>query len=188
MQCILREKLMSWAMKLSTVSSIYRNDNVRFVAEYLAWLEAAEKDLSSIRSPICVILQSEKNTLLSVLDGYLPDYILTGTNLRKAQRAVAAHSGEVISKEIYSKIGEIDQNLAPLGDNLARSVAVLIGKDPHLFDTLTGSQEGVDALWRRFSTEAETIPIYNYMCAKLNRVDVNYLLIDIIQNILSSKT
>jgi hypothetical protein len=178
---------MSWAMKLSTVSNIYRNDNVRFVAEYLAWLEAAEKDLSTIRSPLCVILQSEKNSLLSVLDGYLPDYILAGTNPRKAQRAVAAHSVDTISKEIYSKIGEIDQNLAPLGENLARAVAVLMGKDPHLFDAITANQDGVDAIWRRFATEAETVPIYNYMCAKLSRVDVNYLLIDIIQNVLSSR-
>jgi len=188
MQCILREKLMAQAMKLAGVSNIYRTESHRFVDAYFGWLEEAEKDLSGLRSPISILLQAEKSSLTSVLDGYLPNHIQAGKSIRKSQKAVAAQSLEKISKEIYSKIENIDHTLDQLSENLCHAIAVLASKEPELYNRLQVNQHGVDTIWKMLGTTPETIPMYNYFCAKLASTDIDYLLMDIIQKIESNKT
>jgi hypothetical protein len=83
MQCILKEKLLMQAVKLGEVSNVYRTESYRFVDEYFAWLEGAEKDLSGLRSPISIMLQAEKSSLTSVLDGYVPNHVQEGKNIKK---------------------------------------------------------------------------------------------------------
>lgn len=188
MQCILREKLLTQAMKLADVSNIYRTESSSFVDAYLAWLEEAEKDLSGLRSPIVILLQAEKSSVASVLDGYLPNQIQAGTSIRKNQKAVAAQSLEKVSKEIYSKIENIDHNLDQFSEKLCHAIAVLASKEPDLYNNLQVNQQGVDTIWKMLSRTPETIPMYNYFCAKLASTDINYLLMDIIQKIESNKT
>jgi len=188
MQCILREKLMGQAMKLASVSNVYRTDSSRFVDAYLSWLEEAEKDLSSLRSPIVIVLQAEKSSLTSVLDGYLPSQIQEGRSIRKSQKAVAAQSLEKVSKEIYSKIESIDNTLDQFSEKLCHAIAVLAVREPELYHRLQVNQHGVDTIWKLLGRTQETIPIYNYFCAKLASTDINYLLMDIIQKIVSNKT
>ena len=188
MQCILREKLLTHAMKLADVSNIYRTEGYRFVDAYYGWLEEAEKDLSGLRSPISILLQAEKSSLTSVLDGYLPNHIQAGKSIRKCQKAVAAQSLEKISKEIYSKIENIDHTLDQLNEKLCHAVAVLASKIPELYKELQINQHGVDKIWKILGNTPETIPMYNYFCAKLASTDINYLLMDIIQKIASNKT
>lgn len=188
MQCILREKLMAQAMKLAGVSNIYRTESSRFVDAYFVWLEDAEKDLSCLRSPMSILLQAEKSALTAVLDGYLPDHIQAGKSIRKSQKAVAAQSLEKISKEIYSKIETIDHTLDQLSENLCHAIAVLASKEPELYNRLQVNQHGVDTIWKMLGRTPETIQMYNYFCAKLASTDRDYLLMDIIQKIVSNKT
>ena len=101
MHCILREKLINNAVKLSDVSTIYLTESNRFVDAYFGWLQEIENDLAGLRSPISIILHAEKSSLASVLDGYLPDNVQEGRSIRKKHRAVAAQSLERVSKEIY---------------------------------------------------------------------------------------
>ncbi|MCI0693340.1 hypothetical protein L0337_15210 [candidate division KSB1 bacterium] len=187
MQCILREKLLTQAMKLADVSNVYRTESYRFVDAYFRWLEEAEKDLSGLRSPISTLLQAEKSSLTSVVDGYLPNQIQAGKSIRKSQKAVAAQSLEKISKEIYSKIETIDHTLEQLNEKLCHAVAVLASKEPELYEKLQVSQQGIDTIWKMLGRTPETIPMYNYFCAKLAPTDRNYLLMDIIQKIVSNK-
>lgn len=175
-------------MKLADVSNIYRTESSSFVDAYLAWLEEAEKDLSGLRSPIVILLQAEKSSVASVLDGYLPNQIQAGTSIRKNQKAVAAQSLEKVSKEIYSKIENIDHNLDKFSEKLCHAIAVLASKEPDLYNNLQVNQQGVDTIWKMLSRTPETIPMYNYFCAKLASTDINYLLMDIIQKIESNKT
>lgn len=188
MQCILREKLLAQAKKLAGVSNVYRTESYRFVDAYFAWLEEAEKDLSSLRSPIGILLQSEKSSLTSVSDGYVPDQIHAGKSIRKIQRATAAQSLEKVSREIYSKIEDIDQTFNQQSEKLSNAIAVLAIKEPELYDRLQINQHGVDIIRKSLSKTPETIPIYNYLCAKLASSDINYLLLDIIHKIVSNKT
>ena len=187
MQCILREKLMSQMIKLADVSNIYRTQNYRFVDAYFNWLQEAEKDLSSLRSPISILLQAEKSSLTSVLDGYLPDYIQNGKSTKKNQRAVAAQSLDKISKEIYSKIESIDRYLEQINEQLCHAIAVLANKEPDLFNGLKANQHGIDSIWDGLGRIPETRPMYNYFCNKLAQTDRNYLIIDIIQKALSNR-
>ncbi len=186
MQSILREKLLAQALKLAEVSKIYRTDNSRFVETYFNWLEQAEKDLSGLRSPIITLLQSEKATLNSVLDGFLPHNIQPGRSIRKIQKAVAAQSLEKISREIYSKIEQIDLELNQLNEKLCHALAVLASKDPAIYASLDLTQRSVDKIWHMLATTPETFPMYNYFCAKLAATDVNYLLMDIFQKIIGN--
>jgi len=188
MQCILREKLLVQATKLAGISNVYRTESYRFVDAYFAWLEEAEKDLSSLRSPIGIMLQAEKSSLISVSDGYVPSQIQAGKNIRKIQRAAAAQSLEKVSREIYSKIEYIDQTLDQSSEKLCNAIAVLEIKEPELYNGLQVNQRGIDTIRKMLSKTPETIPIYNYLCAKLASTDINYLLIDIIQKIVSNKT
>lgn len=188
MQCILREKLLTQAMKLADVSNIYRTEGSRFVDAYFGWLEEAEKDLSGLRSPIGILLQAEKSSVTSVMDGYLPNYIQEGKSIRKSQKAVAAQSLEKVSKEIYSKIENIDHNLDQFSEKLCHAIAVLAIKEPDLYNNLQVDQHGVETIWKMLGRTPETIPSYNYFCAKLASTDINYLLMDIIQKIVSNKT
>lgn len=188
MLCILREKLLAQATKLAGVSNIYHTESYRFVDAYFAWLEEAEKDLSGLRSPLSILLQAEKSSLISVLDGYLPNYIQAGKNIRKSQRVVAAQSLEKVSKEIYAKIEDIDHTLDQSREKLCNAIAVLAIKEPGLYNKLQVNQYGIDTIWKMLSRTPETIPIYNYFCAELASIDRNYLIMDIIQKIVSNKT
>lgn len=187
MQCILREKLLAQAMKLADVSSIYRTENYRFVDAYFSWLEDAEKDLSSLRSPLSIMIQAEKSSLTSVMDGYLPNNVQAVKSTRTIQKAVAAQSLVKVSSEIYSKIENIDHTLDQSNEKLCHAVAVLAIKDPELYKGLQANQNGVDSLWRMLGRTPETIPTYNYFCANLALTDINYLLMNIIQNIVSNR-
>jgi len=188
MESILREKLLAQAIKLSDVSNVYRTESHRFVDAYFIWLEGAEKDLSFLRSPICILLQAEKTSLTSVMDGYLADHIQTGKSIRKNQKAVAAQSLEKISREIYSKIESIDHTLNQLKEKLCHAVAVLASKEPEVYENIQGSQQGIDTIWKMLGRTPETAPMYNYFCAKITATDRNYLLMDIIQKIVSNKS
>lgn len=186
MQCILREKLLTQAIKLADVSNIYRTESHRFVSAYFSWLDEAEKDLSVLRTPISILLQAEKCSLISVLDGYLPNQIQPGRSIRKSQKAVAAQSLEKISREIYLKIESIDHVFDQLIDKLCNAIAVLASKDQDLYKRINVNKEGVDAVLKMLRMTQETMPMYNYFCAKLASIDINYLLIDVIQKIKSN--
>ncbi len=186
MQCILREKLIKQGLLLSEVSQIYKTDPVRFVSGYLQWLEITEQELSGLRSPMTLLLQSEKSALLSVMDGYRPGNVLDGKSVRKAQRAVTAQSLEKVSREIYGKIAEVDQQLDQLNEKLCHAVAVLASKEPSVYPQMVQGALSIVGLWSKLSQTPETIPMYNYFCAKLAFTDIQYLLTDIVQKIISN--
>lgn len=179
---------MAQAMKLALVSNVYRTDSSRFVDAYLSWLEDSQKDLSALRSPISIVLQAEKSSLTSVLDGYIPDNIQAGMSARKIQKAVAAQSLEKVSKEIYSKIESIDNILEQFSEKLCHAITVLAIRKPELYNRLQVNQQCVETIWKMLGRTPETIPTYSYFCAKLSSADINYLLIDILQKIVSNKT
>lgn len=188
MQCILREKLMEQAKKLAVVSASYQAESHRFVELYFRWLDEAEKDLSGLRSPISILLQGEKSSLTSVMDGYLPNQIQPGKSIRKSQKAAAAQSLVMLSKEIYSKIESIDNDLDQLREKLCHAIAVLASKESQLYGRLQVNQQGADLVWKMLAGTPETVPMYNYFCGKLASVDRDYLLMDIIQKIASNRT
>lgn len=183
MQSILREKLLSHAMKLSGVSNIYRTESHRFVEAYYMWLEEAEKDLSALRSPISVILQSEKSSLLSVMDGNLPGGIQEGKSIRKHQKAAAAQSMEKVSREMVARIESIDNSFEQMGEKLCHAVAVIGSKNPEFYTQLRENRVGIDMVRRILGSTPETVPMYNYLSAKLASTDINYLLADILTKI-----
>ncbi|HCY41734.1 MAG TPA: hypothetical protein DHV48_10320 [Prolixibacteraceae bacterium] len=187
MQCILREKLLIHSRKLTEISNIYQTDSSRFVDAYIKWIDEAENDLSVLRSPICILLQSEKSSLNSVLDGFLPNYIQADKSIRKIQKVVAAQSLERISKEIYVRIENIDNLFDQFNEKLCHSIAVLVSKEPEVFQRLQLNQKGVAIILEKLSMLPETIPMYNYLCAKLSSTDINYILMDILQKIVSNK-
>jgi hypothetical protein len=183
MQCIMREKLMAQAMKLSDVSGVYRTEGYRFVEAFLCWLEGAEKDLSSLRSPIGILLQAEKSSLTSVLDGYVPGYVQEGGSIRKRQKAVAAQCLERISREFYSKIETIDLALEQMKEKLSHALAVLASKEPALYADIQAGRRGLDDLWKSLGETQETVSMHRYFCAKLPGTDRNYLMSELVQNI-----
>lgn len=187
MQSILREKLLSHALKLGQVSETYRTDSSRFVQAYSQWLDEAEKDLSGLRSPMSVLLQGEKSLLASVSDGYLPPQIEGEKSIRKRQRVIAAQSLEKLSREIYGKIESIDHDFAQFNEKLCHAIAVLASKDPALYGKLEPTPAGISMVWKALGNTPETVPMFNYFCAKLTAPDRDYLLIDIIQKITANK-
>lgn len=187
MKCILREKLLTRAFKLAEVNNVYRVESHRFVEAYFSWLEETERDLSGLRSPISIMLQAEKNSLISVINGSVNYSKQGAASSRKYQRAFATESIERVAKEIYSKIEEIDLDFNQLREKLCNTVAVLACKEPDLYEKIQLNEQGVKIIWKKLGSTAETIPMYNYFCAKLSSTDINYLLMDIIEKILSNK-
>ncbi len=187
MQSILREKLIAQAIKLSEVSALYKTEKYRFANAYLEWLENAEKDLSSLRSPVSILLQAEKATVSSALDGYRPDYIVQSKSIRKNQLVVAAKSLEKISREFYIVIGNIDGMLEQLNEKMCHAVAVIAGKVPDLYDSIQPDKQGIETVWNLLKSNPETNPIFNYFSAKLPVADRNYILTDIIVKIKSNR-
>lgn len=187
MQCILREKLLERAMALAQVSAIYRSEAQEFVDAYIGWLEQSERDLAGLRTPVSILLQAEKSLVTSVLDGYVPAFVQNEKSARKRQRAIAAHSLERISKEIHAKIENIDHTLNQMKEKLCHAVAVLATKEPDLYATLEVDQSSLDAIWRKLAALPETIPMFNYFCAALAATDRNYVLMDIIANIVGNR-
>jgi hypothetical protein len=186
MHCIVREKLFEHSLKLADISNLYLSDGSRFVNMYLEWLDETEKDLSRLRSPVCILLQAEKSSLRSILDGYIPDNIQQGRNTRKILRAYAAQSLEKISREFYSKIGSIDHYFDEQSEKLCHAVAVLVSKRPNIKDDFKTDQNGIDYIWKLLGDNTETIPIFNYFCSKLALADRNYLMLDILQKFISN--
>jgi len=188
MQCILREKLLSQAQKLSDISNIYITDSGRFVDAYSFWLNETEKELSGLRSPFSILLQAEKSFLNSILDGSLPEHIQVEKSRRKMQKAFAAQSLEKISKEIYVKIESIDNTFDQFNEKLCHAIAILASKEPEVYEKLELNQKGVDAIWKKLGVLPETLPMYNYFCAKLSSTDINYIIMEIINKIISNKS
>jgi|GEM_PF-1752619 len=187
MESILREKLLNQAQKLAIVSAIYRTESTRFVSAYFDWLEAAEKDLAHLRSPISILLQSEKTKLTSVLDGFLPDQIQSNRSHRRNQRSVAALSLSDLSQAIYQKIEKIDNNFEEIREKMAHGLAVLMGKEPDLMTNVTLTESSAMMVWRRLGGFPETLPMYHYFSAKLAAVDRKYLLLDIMHNLVENQ-
>lgn len=183
MQSILREKLLNQVIKLVDVGNFYGRDNTKFVDSYFKWLDEAQADLSSIRSPISATLQTEKTLLNSISDGYIPENIQNGKSVRKTLRAAVALSIERITKEITLKIENIDSNFSQLNEKLCHAIAVLASKFTNTYNDINVSQKSIDLLWKMLSETPETIPMYNYFCAKLSIADRNYLITDLIENI-----
>ena len=187
MQSILREKLLAQANKLAEVSEVYRNESHRFVEAYITWLDEAEKDLSHLRTPISVLLQAEKSSLLSVLDGYLPQDIQAKMSIRKVQKAVAAQSLVKISQAIYAKIETVDRAFDQIRENLCHAIALIMSKEPETFTQLQANQPNVILVWEVLGRTPETIQLYNYFCGKLAATDRDYLVLDIIEKIISNR-
>lgn len=187
MQCVLREKLLERAIALAKVSVVYRTEAQEFVDAYIAWLEQTERELANLRTPISILLQAEKSRVTAVLDGYVPTEVQSEKSPRKRQRAIAAQSLERISKELHTKIESIDHLLNQIKEKLCHAVAVLATKEPELYATLDVNQASVDAIWRKLAYQPETIPMFNYFCAALASIDRNYVLMDLIANIVSNR-
>ena len=187
MQSVLREKLLAQGVKLAEVSAVYRTDSHRFADAFLRWLEEAAQDLGPLRSPVSILLQAEKTSLVSVVDGYVPGHIQAGKNVRKTLRAAAAQSLERISRELYAQIGQIDSALEQSNEKLCHAVAVLASKDPAVFRDLQASQQGISALWQLLARTPETVPMYNCFSARLAPTDRDYILLDIAQKIVGNR-
>jgi hypothetical protein len=187
MQCILREKLLERSISLAQVSAIYRSEAQEFVDAYIRWLEQTERELASLRTPISILLQAEKSLVTAVLDGYVPAIVQNEKSARKRQRAIAAHSLERMSKEIHAKIESIDHALGQSREKLCHAIAVLATKEPDLYAALEANQQSIDAIWRKLAVLPETIPMFNYFCAALAASDRNYVLMDVIANILGNR-
>jgi len=65
---------------------------------YFGWLEEAEKDLSCLRSPISILLQAEKSSLISVLDSYLPNYSIGKEHQKKSESSRNAIIGKNLKR------------------------------------------------------------------------------------------
>ena len=187
MQSIIRERLFAQALKLGEVSDLYRSDATRFVASYYQWLDETEKSLAGTRCSEIILLQGEKNLVTSVLDGYIPEDIQNGKNLRKTQRAIAARSLEKIARVFRDKIEEIDHTFAQINENMCHAVAVLASKEPAIFQSLQPDQPGAETVWYLMGKTAETVPMYQYFSAKLALTDRNYLLLDILEKMSSNR-
>ncbi len=187
MQCLLREKLLERAIALAQVSAIYRTEAQEFVGAYIAWLEQTERELAGLRAPVSILLQAEKSLVMAVLDGSVPAVLQNEKSVRKRQRAVAAQSLERISKEIHAKIESIDHVLNQSKEKLCHAVAVLATKAPDLYASLELNQTSIDAIWRQLAALPETVPMFNYFCAALTSTDRNYVLMDIISNIVGNR-
>jgi hypothetical protein len=87
---------------------------------------------------------------------------------------------------MHDKIENIDQLLEQLNEKLCHAVAVLASKNPRVYHHLQPNQQGITLLWKMLGEMPETIPMYNYFCAKMALADRDYLLLDIIQKIKSN--
>jgi hypothetical protein len=187
MQALLREKLMDYIKNIKELSNIYKYESYKFVDKYYEWLEKVEHELERLKNPIGFLLQSEKILINSVLDGNIPEDISRGRNMRKCQRAAAAQSLEHISSELYINVKSIDKVLEDWNEKLSQGIAVLAYKEPDLYDSLNIDNVTINSLWLKLSQTQETLPVYNYLRAKLSLSDINYLLTDIIQKIINNK-
>ena len=187
MQSVLRERLLTQAFQLAAISGAYHASGQDFVAAYTTWLSETEEALAGLRSPLVVILQAEKSLVTAVLDGYLPENIQNGKSLRKIQKAAAAQSMEKVSREIYAKIEAIDHAFAALNESLCQALAVLATRQPEALRDLPITQAGADRVWALLGQLPETIPMRNYVGAKLDAVDRSYILLDVIQKFTSNQ-
>jgi len=189
MQCILREKLLRCCSRLSEVSSIYLTESQRFVNEYLKWLVDTEQELSGLKSPLCILLQAEKSTLLAVSDGFCPDNVKNvNKSVRKVQKAVAAQSLSRISSVLYDKIESIDAEMNQHREKLCHAVAMVLSKHGEALRHVAFDQRGADFVWEHIRQMPETYQMYNYFRSKLSSADRTYLLTDILQNVTGNHT
>jgi len=188
MDSILREKLMNHASTLAKVSHIYRTESSRFVDEYLKWIEQSENDISGLRSPIGLILQAEKTKVTSVMDGYMPEYIKERGSIRRSQRAVAAQSLSYISQLLHEKINQIDSDFREINEKICHALAILSGKDRNLFKINKVNESIAEKIWKGLEKHPETLPMFNYLSAKLTAIDRKYLFISAIQNMIDNSS
>ncbi len=187
MQSILRETLMVQVDSLAKVVQGYGADPTQFVASYLTWLNDAQDALGRLRSPMLAFVQAERATIMSAMDGHVPDGTAVSRSPRKTLRAVASLSIERMSREMYERVNEIDRNLAPMVEQMAHAVAVLAAKEPKFVENLAVTQAVADGVWKMLTQTPETMPVSHFFAAKLSLADRNYLLLEVIGNLVANR-
>jgi len=188
MRCVLREKLMAHALRLSEVGGCYRTESHRFAVAYFGWLEAAEKDLSGLRAPLAILLQAERTALTAVADGYTPQHVERSRNAGKVLRFAAAQSLEKVSLAMRAQIEDIDRELNEQNERMCHTFAAVASKSPGVFADLRADQTGIDTIWQLIGATPETAAMHQYFCARLAVSDRNYILSDILQKAVANRS
>jgi hypothetical protein len=185
MLALQRETMIEQLLKLSNVAGSYAQKDPEFVAKLDHWLDQTQEKLKPLRSPIAGRVSSQRALLNSVEDGYRhPQVESSGRSYRKHQRAMGVLVLEEIEETLRHKVDSIDQELDILKEKVAQLLAIVSQREPiQIPEHLT--PEALDRVWAQLGGYDETRSMYLYIQAKTDRSDRQYLLSEMISQMVS---
>ena len=185
MQCVNREKLLSYILEIGDFVDLYEKRDPRFVAEVILWMGAAEKTLKGLRLPLAGVISAERAKILAVVDGYR-DPLVNGERMttRKITLATASIGLSTVQDEMRSTFREIDGKLDLWREKMAQFLAVATQRAPITLPPTEPREAWLAKTWADLNIDGETQGMYRYLNAAMQPTDRLYILNEVIENLL----
>lgn len=181
-----REMILELLLDLPILLDLYEDVDPRFGAAVLKWLHKGEQNLARLRSPLVGSLSAQRGKVLALQDGIMPDGCeIDRRNRRKRIRAGTALVLHDVESALNKIVVEIDENLKIYRDKMAQLIAVVSATNVIPLPPTEPRNLWLEKVWQSIEPTPETQHMLGYLNASLSKTDLNYLLDEVLGNLLS---
>ncbi len=188
MKAVIREQILAQLLNIPALMDLHLQQSVDFIPKTLRWFIDTEKLLSPHRLPVVSRISGFRGQLQATEEGYVhPQVQQDKFSLRKKRNATAVALLQASEEELRKEIESIDELFTELRDKLAQLIAIVSAKSP-LPHSLHITESYLGQIWTLLSENAETLSMSKYIEVKTNRTDRNYLLQDLMANVVAANS
>ncbi len=180
-----REKLLDKLQLTPAILDLYQQQNPSFASEVLSWLSSVEEVMSRLRLSQASQITVEKGKVLAVMAG-IPDqsFAVHRLSQRKLVQASALFSLGRAQEAVQQKIQNIDQQFEIWREKMAQYLAIATSRVPIPLPPSEPREAWLKSVWSLLNINGETQNMYRYLNTALQPADRNYLLSQLLDNLL----
>lgn len=187
MLAITRQLLLGHLLEIRELVDAYARRDA-FVPDVLRWLQRTESTLQRLRSPLSSLVATQRAQILAVGDGLSePTVVRVGRSARRTERAVTAIALRHIEEALRTRLMEIDHKLEDAREKMVSFLAAA-SKNVAIPPPTGDRTAWLHATWRALGAGRETGALHTYLDALLTSTDRDYLLDDVLSNLLEKAT
>lgn len=187
MLTILREQLLNHLIQLTDVINTYQNHDSNYAQKALKWLEDTEKTLQQNRNPASSCLAISRAKIMAANDGLCDRSISNnGFTKRQIMRATVSLSLDEAEQKLSLIINDIDTKIDIWTDKMSQFLAVATANSPIPLPPTEPRSNWLNNIWNKFNISPELHGMYAYLNAAMSKTDRQYVLGNVINNLLSN--
>ncbi len=184
MLSVVREQLNEHLLRLPAVIDLYAANDASFIARAHDWIRDTEQRLQALRSPRASLLAAERGKLVAANEAR-PDGAGRATT-RKHARNVASEVLSVCEASVREAIADADRRLDDARTRMAQLIAVASSKQPIPLPPTEPRTAWLSKIWTSMAQVPEAAGMVAFIGTTMRRVDVLYLLDDLLSNLLEN--